>query len=293
MAAWDSLAPYLSCPLCDAPLSRRGAALVCRRAHAFDIARAGYCNLLPPARRGAPPPGDSREMVLARRRFLDGGHYAPLADAIAGLAARCLAGDAGARVGHVGLVDAGCGEGYYLERVRNQLRRASVGTPIACLGLDISREAIGLAARRAPDAAFLVADIRRRLPCRTAALHLLLNIFAPRNAREFARVLAPGGHLIVAIPAAAHLAELRATFPLLGMQPDKRNRVLALFAGDFALVESLDLGYDLALDGDGLADLVQMLPRARPLPPAVRAEAGARASFRTAVGFEILLLRRT
>ena len=69
----------LICPVCGAPLARQGGSYVCPGRHTFDRARQGYTNLL---LRPAGQHGDNREMILARRAFLESGAYAPLKDAI-------------------------------------------------------------------------------------------------------------------------------------------------------------------------------------------------------------------
>lgn len=46
------------------------------------MAKEGYVNLLPVQHKRSRDPGDSAEMMQARRAFLDAGHYQPLRDAI-------------------------------------------------------------------------------------------------------------------------------------------------------------------------------------------------------------------
>lgn len=75
------------CCLCAQPLSLLAGRLVCPRGHSFDLAREGYANLLPAQKKHALQPGDSREMVTARRKFLAAGHYAPFARALGELGA--------------------------------------------------------------------------------------------------------------------------------------------------------------------------------------------------------------
>jgi 23S rRNA (guanine745-N1)-methyltransferase len=72
-----------SCPLCHAPLTRSEQSFSCPQRHQFDIAKEGYVNLLPVQHKRSRDPGDSAEMMQARRAFLDAGHYQPLRDAIA------------------------------------------------------------------------------------------------------------------------------------------------------------------------------------------------------------------
>ncbi|MFP5340714.1 MAG: putative RNA methyltransferase, partial [Gammaproteobacteria bacterium] len=76
----------LICPICQAPLSALDNGVVCAANHRFDRARQGYLNLLPVQHKNSRDPGDNQAMVEARRRFLDGGHYAPLARRLAELA---------------------------------------------------------------------------------------------------------------------------------------------------------------------------------------------------------------
>src|SRR2546421_12883087 len=88
---------------CHLPLTREERRVVCARGHAFDIARSGYINLLQPQERRSREPGDSADAVAARRRFLDRGHAEPLLSAIRAMMPRADS-----------ILDAGCGEGYYL-----------------------------------------------------------------------------------------------------------------------------------------------------------------------------------
>lgn len=126
-----------SCPLCHAPLSRRDNSYICPLRHQFDLAKEGYVNLLPVQFKRSRDPGDSAEMMQARRAFLDAGHYQPLRDAISDF----LSVAAPER-----LLDIGCGEGYYTH--------AFAAIAAHCWGLDVSKSAIRAAARRYPQVNF-------------------------------------------------------------------------------------------------------------------------------------------
>ena len=93
----------LICPICEKPLYLQERTLVCPENHSFDIARQGYVNLLPVQRRHSAHPGDTKEQVASRREFLEGGFYAPIADAL--IAAAQKYGASGP------VLDVGCGEG--------------------------------------------------------------------------------------------------------------------------------------------------------------------------------------
>lgn len=98
------------CPVCGAVLEPQGTAWRCVQGHCFDVARQGYVNLLTVTQKHSRHPGDTREMVAARRAFLDAGWYAPIAKTLADLVRRFCPEAAS-------VLDAGCGEGYYLSQL--------------------------------------------------------------------------------------------------------------------------------------------------------------------------------
>jgi len=251
----------------------------CGRGHAYDVAREGYVNLLV-----GKPRGDAGEMLTARRRFLEKGGYEPLSDLVNEEVGkyRAEAGRAPA------LLDCGCGEGYYLRRLA--ALEAAGTKPL--LGLDLSREAVRLAARYSNGrAAFVVADTTRRLPFLDGAFDVLLDVFAPRNPAEFARVLAPGGLLVVVTPEPDHLAELRSSLGLLKIEDQKAERVEAAFTDGFTPAGSNILRYLMHLDDDDLADIETMTPghgRRSPLPR--RADAPP---LQATAAFRLTKFRRT
>ena len=79
------------CPVCGERLTREARLYRCAGGHCFDLAREGYVNLLPANQRHSAAPGDDREMVAARTRFLDGGWYAPLRQKLCALAGELAA----------------------------------------------------------------------------------------------------------------------------------------------------------------------------------------------------------
>jgi 23S rRNA (guanine745-N1)-methyltransferase len=264
-----------------------GPALACERGHSFDVAKEGYVNLLGGVKLPALA-GDSREMLQARRRFLEAGHYAPLAAALAKLIGEHLAG----RPERGALLDAGCGEGFFLGALLAALAaRGDVAAPCA-FGTDIAKEAARLAARRHPGALFVVADTHRRLPFRDAALDGVLNVFAARSAAEFARVLRAGGILLVALPLPHHLAELRARLSLVGIEPDKEAQVAAKLEGAFELTQDVTVAQQLILGPDALVDLVGMTPSARHLSPAELLRARGLGQLEVTAAFRVLAFVR-
>jgi 23S rRNA (guanine745-N1)-methyltransferase len=247
-----ALAPRLRCPNCGAPLAYVDRALVCDRGHSFDVARQGHVALLPPGRRIAR--GDSSEMVAARETFLGAGHYSPLAAAIAAAAHQVSATD---RVPV--LVDLGAGTGYFLAALLDTLPD-SFG-----LALDSSRPALHRALRAHRRTAAIYCDVWQGLPLQDETTDLAVNVFAPRNGPEIARVLAPGGALIVATPAPEHLHQLVSAVGLLGIDADKQARLRAGLPASLASVSARRVEFDMTLGPSDIRALVAMGPSAHHL----------------------------
>jgi 23S rRNA (guanine745-N1)-methyltransferase len=251
MAALDDALPLLRCPNCGAGLSREGGAVRCSNGHAFDVARQGYVSL-----RTAPKPtGDTSAMVGARERFLAAGHFQPLATALADQLEHGFDG-AGA------VVDLGAGTGWYLAHVLDRFPRATG------LALDVSKPALRRAARAHPRAAAVGCDAWGPLPLRDHVAGAVLNVFAPRNAAEVARVLRPDGAAVVVTPTARHLEELVAPLGLLSVDPDKEERLERQLAAALEPVEREELSWRIRLDREGARAAVAMGPSAFHVAPA-------------------------
>lgn len=232
----------LVCPVrtCHLPLARAAQTYVCANNHTYDVARSGYVNLLQPQDRRSRVPGDSAEAVAARRRFLDAGHAEPLVRAIVE-ALPLAAGDA--------LLDAGCGEGHHLDAFRRAYGVDAHGT-------DISVAAIDLAARRYRDCQWIVANADRFLPYEDSSFRAVTSITARLHPEEFHRVLAPGGALLVVLPGAKDLIELREAVLGERVERDRVERTVATFAPLFALERHERLEHVAYLDRDAIEDVM-------------------------------------
>ena len=189
----------LICPVCGAPLERSDRALRCAGGHSFDLSASGYCNLLTGTKPGEFT-GDSREMIAARRLFLDTGAYAPLRDAVCSRLAELAPGRTRLAV------DAGCGEGYYTRAMAETLAGLFPGYEI--FGADISKAATQYAAKRDKLTRYVTASVYR-LPFSDGCAGLITSLFAPAPPDEFARILSDGGAVVQAVPGEDHLIELK------------------------------------------------------------------------------------
>lgn len=231
----------LLCPVrdCHRALARMDRTLECQRGHSFDIARSGYINLLQPQDRRSKQPGDTKAAVEARRRLHDRGvSEAPL---------RTIAEITGPRASDE-ILDAGCGDGFYLGSLAREFGFAAHGT-------DISTPAIEAAARRYPGAEWIVANADRFIPYADGSLSLILSITARMNASEFRRTLRADGRVLIALPAPDDLIELR------GAGRDRTARTVEEFSEYFTLREQRRVTASANLDAEAVGDVLLSIYR--------------------------------
>lgn len=228
------------CPVCGSALTRENSAWRCEKGHSYDVARQGYINLLTVQQKHSLHPGDTREMVLARRNFLGQGHYAPIAQTLCRLVERFSPGVES-------VLDVGCGEGYYLSQVKAPER----------WGIDISKEAVRFAAGQDKAACFLTATAAH-LPFASGSFDVLLSMFALTVAEEYARVLKENGIFIQVLAGEKHLSALKNI--IYSSLREKAKALHPVFEA-FTLLHSETLCFDFALaDGAAVKDLLYMTP---------------------------------
>ena len=243
----DSLSAWLRCPACGQELGPRPPlSLACRNGHSFDVNKRGYVFLLAPRTRVT---GDTTAMLDARNAFLARGHYAEIADTIEALLPRASGTDDR-------ILDAGCGTGYYLRRVLGARPSATA------LAMDLSPAAVARAVRGDDRIDGIVADVWAPLPVRTGSATSILNIFAPRNVSEFARVLDKDGCLLVVVPEPDHLRELRDRGLVLGLQDEKLAKLTASLNGLFELRDERRVAFNRVLTPSDVTALIGMGPSA-------------------------------
>lgn len=188
------------CPYCKSDLLQsEEKSFTCENRHNFDVAKEGYINLLPVNQKKSKEPGDNQMMVAARRNFLERGFYDPLIENIKEVISKKHL----FTKRDIIALDAGCGEGYYSEKVLNKLD----GINSKVLGTDISKSAIKIAAKKYKNNFYFVSSINN-LPITSDSIDLVLSVFSPIKPEEFKRILSKNGYVVIISPGPNHLNEI-------------------------------------------------------------------------------------
>lgn len=264
---------YLICPLCGQSLYQKDGSLVCENNHTFDIARQGYVNLLPVQQKHSLVPGDTAEMLSARRRFLNEGHYSP------------ICGDIVKALGEIPggvnvLADVGCGEGYYTAGFLRNYPEARI------IGADISKAAVRMAASRTRDISWITATASH-LPIADGTADGVIAVFSLLCEEEFARVLRPGGRVIEVTSGTDHLIELKRIIYDEVFEQHKQPRPVK------GVLKEVSRGlrkFGITLNGGQLADLLLMTPHTMRIKPEKRAILEATPSLGLTVEYYLRVL---
>lgn len=271
------MTPFI-CPLCQTAFQQKANSQVCSNNHHFDIAKEGYLNLLPVNAKNSKNPGDNREMMQARRAFLNSDGYLPLAEKVSELLGSYLAGKESAQ-----LLDLGCGEGYYTAHIAKQLPEQFIIN-----GLDISKVAIRYAAKRYKNINFCVASAYD-VPLGDASLDALVRIYAPSQDSELQRLIKTDGYLVTVTPAPRHLLQLREK---IYQQVTEHAQENAPPEG-FNKIDQINLNYPLQIDSVTiLQDLVNMTPFAWKFSEQMMQELLAEKSWQIECDFNIEIYQR-
>lgn len=264
----------LKCPVCGAGMQSdaEGRSVRCLgiRTHSYDVARSGYLNLTSPA----DGVGDGKDAVRARTQFLNDGYYAPLSDAV-----NTLLDELGTDT----VLDAGCGEGYYTNRMA--VRRT-------VLGVDLSRDGIDTAAKSAKrdgtGASFFVGSLYK-LPVQDAIVDTVTNLFAPCAEAEFSRALRQNGSLILVGAGERHLLGLKERLydnPYLN--PGRADLPVHM-----QLIEKRRLTYEITVKGqDTVNALFSMTPYYWRTSESDRKRLAGLEELSTEVDFDIYVFRK-
>lgn len=232
------------CPICKEQLNREDKAYVCVNNHSFDIAKQGYVNLLPVNKKHSDNPGDSKDMVLARREFLEAGYYDLFTDKLCEMIDLLFANSQ-----KISILDCGCGEGYYDGKLQK------LKTNYSLCGFDISKEAVRFASAKYKGNTYAVGSCFN-MPVANDCFDLVLNIFAPMVESEMARVVKKGGYMLYAVPGKNHLMGLK---KLLYDETYENERKNTEYDG-FEFVDRVSVKGEITLNGAMGVNLFKMTP---------------------------------
>ena len=241
----NKIVKYLICPCClaDMAVSDDGKSLFCSgmRRHCFDFSSKGYVNFA--GSRGVT--GDSKAAVGARTEFLNKGYYEPIANMLVDILKKYKLQGL--------VVDAGCGEGYYTQRIH--------AAGYQTLGLDLSKFGVHTTASRlkcnANDSAFACVSSIFEMPLREGSADAVVSIFAPCAESEIARVLADDGIMVVVAAGKEHLMGLKKAL----YENVYENDVRADMPEGMTLLEENELRYSATIEGNAdILNLFSMTP---------------------------------
>lgn len=241
---------HLICPKCEQPLTQDGNQWQCPDRHSYDTARQGYTNLLLVNQKKSKHPGDDADMVRARTFFLDAGYYQPVSDAVNALVTRSGS-----------VLDIGCGEGYYTDRLAKHLGRkiANTSAEAQVIGLDISRDAVKVACRRNKAIRWLVAS-GARPPVSPKSIDTIITLFTPLMPAGLDHALSQDGDVITAYTGKRHLYELRAQI-YDDVNMDEYSPILAMQDAGFKCIEETRVNFRIQPNGnEQLQALLAMTP---------------------------------
>ena len=203
----------LICPLCQQSLvaaypadsKSQISTMSCENRHSFDIGKSGYLHLIPVQNKRSKEPGDNKDMIAARKRFLSKGYYQPISFALNTIITQTMNKPSSDKmISPQQFLDLGCGEGYYTARLKEQINPEH----FLLYGMDISKAAIQQAAKRSKDIIWLVAN-NKQIPIPDQSVDLIFSVFSPIIPKECHRILKPQGLLITATTESKHLLSLR------------------------------------------------------------------------------------
>ena len=240
---------FLICPICGSKLVKEGKSFLCtsqetKKRHCFDISSARYADLS--YRSGGS--GDPKDAVTDRTAFLDKGYYEPLSNEINALCRKYLDGN-------FLLIDAGCGEGYYSERIATEFSDSFV------FGADLSKHAVHRASVRrnirGGNNSFYAVSSIFTLPVATNSADCVLSMFAPVAEDEVLRVLKDGGYLIIGAAGENHLYDLKkAIYDEVHLNDERAD-----LPRKMQFVEKINVSYKVLIDNnEDLMRLFGMTP---------------------------------
>lgn len=238
------------CPVCKQMLEKIDNSYKCLNGHSFDVNKKQYVNLLLPNQIHSLNPGDSKEMIEARTKFLNKGYYEELQNELVKVIDD-LINDSEI------FCDLACGEGYYTQKIHQALSYKH----ITSYGVDLSKFGISEATRKmrvekTDNIHYCIGNLMY-LPYMDKSMNVVLNCFAPFFEDEFARIIKDNGYFIRVLPNIDHMYELKKSIYL----EVKLNEIKPVELEKFELVFEKELRYKKEfINNDDLLHLFMMTP---------------------------------
>ncbi len=268
------------CPVCKSKLNNDGKSYICENSHSFDKAKQGYVNLLPVNKKHSQTPGDSKDMVLSRRNFLESGKYDCFSLKLNELVGKLFINSQKASI-----LDIGCGEGYYDGKLMGFLDSENIDYDLC--GFDISKEAVRFAAGKYKKASFFVGSCFD-MPLQNESFDLCINIFAPMVEAEIVRVLKKDGYLIYAVPGKNHLMGIkRAIYESTYENEEKHTEYAGL-----EFVNRYTVKDQIAVQGENAVDLFKMTPYYYKTEKSACEKLKNMGEIKTEIHFDFLIYRK-
>ena len=242
----------LKCPICHKKITfYSNSSLSCSNNHTFDISKRGYVNFL----NNNPDIKYYANMFQARRSVFQNNFLEPVIRTVTEIINSEL--NTKNFNENIHIVDAGCGEGYFLQRIINKIQ-TDINSPVG-VGFDIAKPGIDLAARDYLGLIWLVSDIASP-PLESKICDVILNILSPANYKQFNRILKPGGSVVKVLPGENYLQELRNLLYPNRKEKYSNTEVMRLFEQNLQSVNNYHLNYTVQLTQQLKRDLITMTP---------------------------------
>ncbi len=252
--AKEEIGTILKCPVCNLSLKKHEKQYICLNNHSYDISSKGHVNLMLANQKKSKDPGDSKEMMEGRRNFLNKGYYHTFSEALNQVIISNLHGN------NINILDAGCGEGYFLSRLKEAICTKEPGycenKKFNFFGVDISKAAVTYAVKRDKEIHFIVGS-NFNLPIMPNSIDIIIRNFAPSDEAELSRVLKNEGRLVVVTPGIQHLYGLK---EILYVSARKHEEKDTIFKG-FKLISHKEIKYNISVENEeDVKNLITMTP---------------------------------
>ncbi len=222
----------LQCPLCHKQLNISDNSVKCINNHTFNINKKGIISI----GQAISDKLYNKEMFISRQNVLNSGIYDPVFETLRNVIPN-----------ESNIVDAGCGEGTYLNKVYHESNRY--------YGVDLAKEGLNLASDY-DKSTWILADLAN-LPFNDKSIDVILNILSPANYDEFNRVLKDDGILVKVIVNKDYLKEVRESTKKIS---HSNEDVITLLSDNFDIIKEENINYTESIDEKLSEDIFKMTP---------------------------------